>query len=498
MRLKHVKITNMATFASFDADLPVIAIIQGKNGVGKTSLAECIEYAFGRGHDPDIIHGNAEAGEVVVTFENGGQVKARASRKTNETERGWKAPGASRFTLNRQEIDRMAVAISYSPLKFLELSEKEQIETLLRVMPIKVTPEEIETAVGEAAAEAASISLPQGKSGLEVIDAIHGGLYGQRTDLNRDAKRLEAHAEQLKSTMAEEPPEGSDWVGVAAQKRAALQNLEKQEAITLTRLAEEFGKQKDAAEKACRAVHAAIDQDIDAKIKALEVERQTRKKADDAKRDDEISAARSARETAAENIRLKCAESRKVLTSELATAEERARAYERAKGTKAAISQAESEAAGLRSRSDVLTAALSRLDALKTAVAAKLPIKGISIAEGRIVDSKGVPLPRWNTETQYRFCLRLAVLGHGEAGFICLDGFEHFDSEHRKMVLSACQKYAEKDGLQFLLVAVSDGPLQIREPKLDSPCHFCREGIAVVGDEHHTAAGPVPCLEKKS
>ena len=42
--------------------------------------------------------------------------------------------------------------------------------------------------------------------------------------------------------------------------------------------------------------------------------------------------------------------------------------------------------------------------------------------------------------------------------FVCIDNFEHLDSQMRDAVLAACRKYAEDEGMQFILCAVSDEP----------------------------------------
>ncbi len=148
------------------------------------------------------------------------------------------------------------------------------------------------------------------------------------------------------------------------------------------------------------------------------------------------------------------------LTADLATAEERARAQQQAVGTKAAIDAARAEATQRQGRSAVLSAALERLSGLKSTIAARLPIPGVVIEDGRLLDAAGVPFPRWNSQAQMGFCLRVGVLAHGDAGFICIDGAERFDSEKRKALIKAARKY-EADGMQFIIASVSDTPLTV-------------------------------------
>ena len=65
--LTRIQITNLGPFEAFDSGaLPAVALIHGDNGAGKTGLLECLKWVGASGHDPDMIRGAAEAGEVIV------------------------------------------------------------------------------------------------------------------------------------------------------------------------------------------------------------------------------------------------------------------------------------------------------------------------------------------------------------------------------------------------------------------------------------------------
>jgi uncharacterized membrane protein YgcG len=59
------------------------------------------------------------------------------------------------------------------------------------------------------------------------------------------------------------------------------------------------------------------------------------------------------------------------------------------------------------------------------------------------------------------FCLRIAVLSHGEAGFILCDNTEHFSTANRQALMQTAQKYAEHEGIQVVMATVSDQPLTV-------------------------------------
>ena len=429
MRLASISITNMAGFESFETKLPIVAIVQGKNGGGKTSLLECTKYAFGRGHDEDLIHGSAPEGEILIEFDNGAALKCRAVRDRHETTRSWRAPGSKRFVVSRDQIDSISNAISYDPLAFLDKSEKEQLEILLRLMPVECQPDEIAAAINGL--PVVLVPIPAEGNALTQIDALHKQIYNQRRDLNVAADTQTKHALELEKALPAPAPQGTDWNAETVRLQTEKQELEWRQA-----------EQIDSIRQALDAEKAAATQEYEARVEN----------------------ARSLANEAVSNLRSSNAEKLTKLSTDLATAQERARALAQAEGTRKAAEVAKQEAYEQREQSASLTAALDRLTQLKATVANRLPIQGITIQDGRILRNENgalVPFARWNTEAKMRFCLRVAVLAHGEAGFICIDNAEHFDAEKRHALISTAAKYAEKDGLQFIIASVSDQPLAI-------------------------------------
>ena len=198
--------------------------------------------------------------------------------------------------------------------------------------------------------------------------------------------------------------------------------------------------------------------EIDAEILALEKKRDAALGVVRKDRDEYIEEARQIGVSEAARIRGENAPVREQLTAELATAEERARQHERTEGTREAAIVARREATDKKANSEILTESLTRLKDLRLKVAERLPIKNIRIQDGRLFNLDKVAFKRWNTVQQLVFCLKIAVIAHREAGFVCVDNFEHFDTQMKEAALAACRKYAEDEGMQFILCAVSDEP----------------------------------------
>ncbi len=471
MRITHITIANMAAFAAFDADLPAVCLIEGQNGVGKTSLLNCIRYAFGRGHDGDIIHGDAESGEIVLTFDDGSQVKARASRKSNETTRGWKAPGAKKFTVTREQIDAIAKAISYDPLAFMGKTEAQQLQILMEIMPVEVDIDAMVLAIGDATAEAAGAAV-EGKNGLETIAAVSKSIYDARTGYNTAADTQEKHAATLEAALPPPAP-GENWTAEVKRLEAQKAAAEKVERDDIWALGNSFHSAKEGATAKSLAEQSVIESEVNQKVLELERQIAEAKRVGDRRKNEiqikALAAIEAARKIAnEETARIKAEAKPKIeaVATLLATAQERARAHQQAEGTRKAIDVAKQEAMAQRARSTRMTASLKRLADLKEKVAATLPISGIEIADGRILNNQGVPFAKWNTEAQIMFCLRVAVLAHGKAGFICLDEAGRVVGNKFEGLIRTAKKYAESEaGLQFIIsVAVPGKPLQISEP----------------------------------
>lgn len=459
MRLQHVTITDMAGFSGVhEFDLPAICLISGKNGRGKSSLLDCLRYCFDSGHDEDMIHSGAECGEIIVLLDDGGAVRARAARADNKTTRDWRLPGARKWNINRSFIDKISAAISYNAASFLDLPERKQIESLLAMMPIKVDTSEVTEAIGSAATLVKLPVLPATINGLELVDLSYDSIYDQRRELNVAADTQEKHASELERALPPPAPEGEQWSSQVETLRKQVEDLESKERHDLGELTIMFRGVKDDQTARCNGLEIKINQEIDAEILALEKKRDAALGVVRKVRDEYIEEARQIGVSEAARIRGENAPVREQLTAELATAEERARQHERTEGTREAAIVARREATDKKANSEILTESLTRLKDLRLKVAERLPIKNIRIQDGRLFNLDKVAFKRWNTVQQLVFCLKIAVIAHREAGFVCVDNFEHFDTQMKEAALAACRKYAEDEGMQFILCAVSDEP----------------------------------------
>jgi hypothetical protein len=160
------------------------------------------------------------------------------------------------------------------------------------------------------------------------------------------------------------------------------------------------------------------------------------------------------------------------LTTEIATAEERNQHVALDQGLRISVKNSREAEVAAKADSLRIDAAMVRLNALKEAVAARLAVKGITIAAPRVgqpVDicrQEGdalIPFSRWNEADKERFCLRMAVLFHGKCGMVFVDEIGHFTEERRAALIEAAKGYAKSEEMQFIMGMAEAGDFRVVE-----------------------------------
>lgn len=484
MRIDSIQITNLAAFKNFKTALGAVNIIEGKHGAGKSSLERVLMYALGRRplaekgsrsvqHDPAMLHGGADKGEAVITFDAESPVEyLRVLVKPDATRREVKTRGSKRWEDAGPVIDDITSALAYDPMQFKDLSEKERLEAFLRVVPVEITVAELSDAVG------GHVPVDNNKIGLDSINAAYDTIYALRTKENTASDTQSKHADQLDAAL---PPtvEGNDWNAEVSRLRGEKSVLEASEGEEIKRIGLELQRKKDVSAVARGATTSVIEKtlfaaldEIDTKIRELEIQKSVVKsEAATAKAqalEVEVAAVDAGRTVAnaeAKEIRDGNAPLHAKLLTAIATADERSRGAAQAEGTRKAAKVAREEAEARKVKSKSMTEALERLTALKSAVGSKMKVKGVTIAsprEGMPVDlcreENGalVPFSVWNDADKDQFCLRIAVLYRGPFGLVCVDNMGNWAPARRDLIISVCKKYAVEQKMQFLLGLATD------------------------------------------
>lgn len=185
-RLKAIEITP-------EGDVVVIA---GRNAQGKSSVLDSIWMALAGGSGSkettrairdgeDKAHVTLDLGDLVVTR------KWTAAGTTLEV----KSPIGAKYSSPQAVLDELIGRLSFDPLAFAEQDAKGQLATLLSVVDLPFDP--------------------------EMIDAERLAVFEERTDVNRETKRLEAQIEGIAPVPPGTPEEEVSASAVAAELQAA-------------------------------------------------------------------------------------------------------------------------------------------------------------------------------------------------------------------------------------------------------------------------------------
>lgn len=163
-RLKAIEITP-------EGDLVVIA---GKNGQGKTSVLDAIWYALGGGAAQKGVTKPIREGEIAASVTvDLGSIKVTRNWTDGKTALRVESADGARYSSPQTMLDELVGSLSFDPLAFVNQSPKEQVNTLLEVAPLEID--------------------------LAEVDSMRRDAYERRTEVNREARKLEGALSELPS-----------------------------------------------------------------------------------------------------------------------------------------------------------------------------------------------------------------------------------------------------------------------------------------------------------
>jgi hypothetical protein len=461
MRVKRIEAANAKGFENFAVECGDVNIFTGRNGCGKTSVADILCAGFSCEGDRNLLREGAAEGHILIVLE--------------DEEQTWEV----RRTLRPGEVSQPRVKGSKSgargaPAKWLKeiadlvgmdvlrramtATPKEQGEILLQTMVLELAPGAIEGVLGGG-----GLTLPlamQAKvrslGALDAIQAVYDHLYEERTGVNRLAQDKEQAVRELSGNL------GSDN---AEDLAGEIQQLEAEQKKVLAGMSAAVGATDDLA----KGLRAACQKDYDKRIsnsitgfdetiRMLQEEKaEAIAKLTEARVQDLQEIDRRREETARETTANLEAE-RLQIVEQLSAAQERQKAHAQQEATRAFVKKAETERDENRGRSKSLTGALDGLKGLRASLLEKLPIKGLEFRSGRAY-LDGVALEEVNTQKAAKFWIRVAVLRaqDRDLGAVVLDNAEHFDTGNFDLLV----QQAKASGTQFFITRVTDGDFKI-------------------------------------
>lgn len=469
MRIAKLSCSNIKGFDNFSIECSDVNVCAGLNGTNKTSTLTLVTALFGNlggKTNPRILRAGAERGEISAVIVNDDATETwEVSRvflpgkvETPKVTSSVTGKVGSAVEFLKPLVDK----VSIEPIsRAMNADEDEQVKILLEAIPMAISVEDVSAAVGVVdvpglkAHVQNSARLP---SGLDAIAAVHKAIYDHRRDVNRDAKTKGVHAAELLGSIPESAAEDINWTmrvsALTTEKtfkaQAEIDERSQSDGVFNARNAEIAAQLGIAEQK--------LNEEFERKMRELEEERAGHRAQIYAATQGEYNAASDAHTKRAEAIQERYRPEREKIAEDLAVATQNQLASAGHSKTREIAQQNIKESEVLIAKSEAMTAALDRMDALKLQLLGKLDaeIKGLRV-EGGVISMNGVALSELNTAERAKFWIRVGVMRAGELGVVACDGLECLDDFEFAKVTKAMLG----TGLQFFLGRVDSKPFRV-------------------------------------
>lgn len=473
--------------------------ITGMNGRGKSTILRAIAYIFEGGTDPGVIRKGADVSIVNLWLDDGTTItkttRAQRARDGGKAITGYISdlevmqPDGTPRKAPKSYIEELSKSVAIDPSIILRIDsstaagKKQLAAEFTKLIPIMFDRMDIERAfcirfvgarpavvdartnqVIQQANPKADIPgdpmpIPEQFAGraLDIgeFKQLHAAVTEQRRRIGTVREDSDGAVKRLKVSLPAEDGANYD---------AALETFENEQREILAKLtANRASIQRDkeaaigkATENLLRA-GSAVDSDIDLRIRALEIERQDKRKVLQAQFDKDKELFNRVEQEAIDQIIADAKPHQDRITAAIATTRERRDAHVRAAGIREQIdihSKAYSEADRTYTR---LSEVLKMLEDTRQQKLENLPIPGLTVEDGKVllggIEWQNVNLAK-RVEVVLQICTQLA----GELQLLLIDDCEHMDRETR----AAIEGGLAEAGWQVIAAMVSDdGPVRI-------------------------------------
>lgn len=470
MKVTRIEIKNILGHEDLTIEPGVVTVLEGRNASGKTSALEAIRATLRGGEDPTLLRTGSEKGSVKLVLEDGTEILRRWTRKDGEIRSvlDVRLPVGGKVATPRKVIDSLVDELGIDPLTILTCPPAKRAEYLAEVMPLVVSREELQAAMGRP------VELIKG-SALDQIGILRDLVFNERTGTTRSLKDKRTTAAQLRANVPAVEETAEELTDLLAEKEAlASAKATKTRSVERNRDAE-IEERRSGRDQALEGLREAlkvkvyeIEVDADRRIEAIRQEAKAAIKAEEAaheghvgdereRADADIEELTTSAKAQLERIEAEFGPRLEAVSGRIGHAEERSRIATQNAETRRLADRLAEEAEGLEVEAKGLSETIGRLDALKSSLLEKLPIKGLEIRGGQVyVD--GIPFERVNRARQIQVALKVAKLRAGKLGLIVVDNAEALDPETFK----AFEVAAAATGLQFVVGRVTDGDFGVR------------------------------------
>lgn len=191
-----------------------LVTVSGRNGAGKSSVLDAIFAALAgsKALPPAALRRGEKDGFVEVHLDAPPVIVRRKFGLDGETSLTVESRDGARFPSPQRMLDDLLGALSFDPLAFLAKKPADQVATLLDVVDLSVDVAELERLTPGSVEPDPILRL----------DLRHRTLYDERTEKNREAKRVEGELIALPAPR-EDDPAGTVNISLLVRERDELQ-----------------------------------------------------------------------------------------------------------------------------------------------------------------------------------------------------------------------------------------------------------------------------------
>lgn len=178
---------------------PAGVVIEGDNGEGKTSFLKAIRAALNaQGIGEDAIRLGAERAEVIIDLDN--ETVRRTITKSGSSLTVTLADG-SKASAPQAYLKALLGAATLDPIELITVSPKERRATILRALPVVVTPEVMQAWIEPSVATVTARDCEG--HGLEAVDRMRRTLFDRRAQERKVVDALKDEAQILATKAAQ-------------------------------------------------------------------------------------------------------------------------------------------------------------------------------------------------------------------------------------------------------------------------------------------------------
>jgi DNA repair exonuclease SbcCD ATPase subunit len=370
--------------------------ITGRNGAGKSSVLDAIWWAVAGTKSIQAVPIRSGADKARIRLDLGELIVERRFTPKGSTLSVEKADGA-RYPSPQSILDALLGALAFDPLAFVGQAPADQLDTLRRLVPLDVDPDQ--------------------------LDRLNAGDFAKRTDLSRDARARRAQADGI-VVRKDLPAEALD---VAAVKDAL--------AAAATSNAELVARQS-RREEAGRGVEAQRVTADERRVRAQNLRQQAQVLDEDAaeieRRADEMA------DKLAKAPPLPTPVDATALRAELDMAEA-TNAGLAARTRRAALVI---EAEQLEGNAKTLTTTMEAREAEKAAAIAKapMPVPGLGFGDG-LVTFEGRPFAQASTAEQLRVSVAIAMAANPKLRVLRIKEGSLLDADNLALIAGMAKEH---------------------------------------------------------